>query len=139
MCVCLSFLPFHGSPDYVLRSCLRFSQQFLLYDFILSSFYAFFMLDVAVFSLCWPTNPPTAPSTKYPLAFPVHSSRVPDPKTQFSTVHLPLSLSPGFKQMNYHPPSTLQFFPCCCCCCCLLPTEFLLFMHYLVETTIIGC
>lgn len=58
--VFLAFLRVSG-----LRSpCLRFSRQFLLYDFILSSFYAFFMLDVAVFSLCWPTNPP---GTTFPV------------------------------------------------------------------------
>lgn len=146
--VFLAFLRVSG-----LRSpFLRFSQQFLLYDFILSSFYTFFMLDLAVFSLCWPTNPPMAvpsPQEQRSQFLVLSSSRVPDAKTQFSTVHfwlvclrpsLSLSLSvsvslPPFEQMNYHPPSALQF----SLCCCLLSTKFLLFMHYLVETTIIGC
>lgn len=94
--VFLAFLWVSGPGPQVLHSFLRFSQQFLLYDFILSSFYAFFMLDVAVFSLCWPTNPPSAHSTKYP------SSRVPDPKTQFSTVQFSLSLylSPSLTPLN---------------------------------------
>lgn len=52
-----------------------FFQQFELYDFILSSFYAFFMLHVAVFSLCRSTNPLPVSSFQLPVQNPQLGSR----------------------------------------------------------------
>lgn len=110
--VFLAFLRVSG-----LRSpFLRFSQQFLLYDFILSSFYAFFMLDLAVFSLCWPTNPPMAvpsPQEQRSQFLGLSSSRVPDASqntVQYGSllarlpapfsVSVPLSLSVSLAPLN---------------------------------------
>lgn len=108
---------------WVSGRCVPYCQQFLLYDFILSSFYAFFMLDVAVFLTLLANNKSTG---SWRSQFPDYPDYPELPRFHF----------PVFDPIReYYHPATLSALSSLF----VVVERVLLFMHYLVEATIIGC